>query len=167
VATIEIDVTIDSDRWSAGLEAMVRRLDLATSDASLAAAKTIQFITQGKLLERAHSELTFSPAPPGAPPAAVSGALAESIDTARNGPFGAMVGPTGLPYARIQELGGTMHGHPFMVFHKYYKGSIVKFKRSFVRLYPHPYLAPATDEAVNSGRVRSIYEDFWSAAIEA
>lgn len=163
---IKFTTSIADAEWAAGLDAMYARLEVATGDASLAAADIIRTITQGQLTQRAHSPLTFSNSPPGEPPSEVSGALAASIDTAEDGPFDAIVGPTGLDYARIQELGGNMHGHPYMVFDKVWEGHLHTFYRTFVSLDPRPYLEPATELAVNSGAVRDAYIEHWSAAIE-
>lgn len=162
---ITIEDVVDSEAWSAALDAMLARLESATGDASKSAADYIGRVAKGKLEHLGHSELTFSPSMPGEPPAMVSGALADSIISVRTGPQSAAVGPTTV-YARIQELGGNMHGHPYMEFHKLYKGRVTKFRRGFVRLPPRPYLEPATDEAVNSGRVQDIYATHWARAIE-
>lgn len=167
MAEIVVELEIDSGDWSRALDDMYARIVVATGDASMDAAGLIQRITQGLLTERSHGEFEWTDSAPGDPPAMVSGALAASIDTARSGPMSAIVGPTDLPYARIQELGGPMFGHPLMVFYKYgLSGELVKFKRTFVQLDERPYLKPATEEAVDTGEVRDIYVEHWAAAIE-
>ena len=163
---MDVEVSIDDGEWSRALDALLVRVEVATGDASMAAAELIKTYTQANLTERSHSSLTFSPSDWGESPAMVSGALAASIDTAESGPMSAIVGPTDLRYARIQELGGDMHGHPMMVFHKMFRGHLHEFRRVFVHLDERPYLEPATRFAVDSGEVRDIYVEYWAAAIE-
>lgn len=169
MASILVTAETDSKEWSVGIANLVADIKDATANASMDAAELIGSIAKGKLHEREHGPLTFSPSPRGAgqPPATVSGDLAESIIAVSAGGTAAMVGPT-TKYGRIQELGGTMEGHPFMVFTKQFadKG-IVTFKKRFVTLTPRPYLEPSTEDAVNSGRVRDIYAHWWAQAIEA
>lgn len=96
------------------------------------------------------------------PPAAISGALAASMSAALVGDE-AWVGPTDLPYARIQELGGEMHGHPLMKWRRV--GNPMRyFAREFELLEPRPYLRPATDDVVDSGRLTEIYVEQWTEA---
>jgi hypothetical protein len=189
---IRVTATTDSKDWSFGIDRLAVLIREHTADASMDAAALIEGITKAKLAERSHGPLTFSPSPRGArqPPAMVSGNLAASISHARDGFTGAMVGPTAGygrsgDYARIQELGGDMHGHPYMRFMKMGWGGQFRvirdgqiifsgasktprtiFLESFVHLTPRPYLAPATEEAVDSGRVRDIYAQWWADAIE-
>jgi len=80
----------------------------------------------------------------------------------------AWVGPTSSassrngPYGRIQELGGPMRGNPEM--HWFEEG---RWHRSeFVELPDRPYLRPATDDVIDSGRLFAIYEEHQLIAIE-
>jgi hypothetical protein len=172
VADILVTATTDSDEWSLGIDHLAIIIYEYTADASLDAAEYIGSLTRGKLSERAHGPLSFSPSSAGEPPAMVFGDLLASITAARSGGTSAMVGPTGgfgrtEFYARIQELGGEMHGDPVMEFLKMFDGGIRKMKLEYVELFPRPYLRPATEDAVNSGRVRDIYARWWADAIEA
>lgn len=160
--SIIITEKTDSRAWDDALDAMVLRLQAATGDASVAAARLIKNTAQGYLDARSHGPYSFSPSPPGTAPARVSGRLSASIDVVRSGRSSAMVGPTGLPYARIQELGGEMHGHPYM---RYFKNGRWHLS-AYVQLPPRPYLKPATDAEVDSGAVMAEYELRWAEAIE-
>ncbi len=82
-----------------------------------------------------------------------------SADEAWVGPT-AGFGRTG-EYARIQELGGLMEGHPFM--HFFLEGAW--WKRSEIFLEPRPYLQPSTDDVIDSGRLLTIYEEHQLEAI--
>jgi hypothetical protein len=195
VAELIVTATTDDVAWQQGIDRLIVTLGIYTGDASLDAAELISAITKGKLAERQHGPLSFSPSPYGSPPAMVSGDLLESVTAARSGGTSAMVGPTGGhgrtgDYARIQELGGDMEGHPYMRFIKEFpgrgtgsftvkrdgsvifvggrRGNVARtlFLESFISLAPRPYLKPATDEAVDSGRVRDIYARYWAEAIE-
>jgi phage gpG-like protein len=183
VADILVTATTDSGAWDAGIARLADALHARTGDGSMAAAEYIGTLAKAKLHEREHGPLTWSPSPPGSPPATVSGDLAKSIIHIRSGETAAMVGPT-TKYGRIQELGGTMHGDPVMVFRKlagwepgsqahaeflsrYTNSAVVTFHMRIVKLAGRAYLHPATEEAVNSGRVRDIYARWWAEAIES
>lgn len=177
---IRVTTVTDSKEWSIAVGHLADIIRAYTADASLDAAEYVGSIAKAKLAEREHGPLTFSPSPPGSPPAMVSGDLAASITAVPSGGTSAMVGPT-TKYGRIQELGGTMHGH--MRFRKlaawepgskahadfvatFGNSAVVTFHRSIVKLPPRPYLEPATEDAVDSGRVRDIYAQWWADAIE-
>lgn len=188
---IIITAEINSDAWETAINHLEDIIRVYTQDASMDAAEYIGSIAKGKLHEREHGPLTFSPSPIGAgqPPATVSGALSDSIIHVPWGTTGAMVGPT-TEYGRIQELGGKMEGHPYMRFmkaqlnaggrfsvyrdgHRIFTGKrrgndhYMVFLEQSVELTARPYLEPSTNEAVDSGRVREIYKDWWADAIEA
>ncbi len=135
-------------------------------EASLAGAREIRDVARGRLTEQWHAWFTFSPSFPGEPPAAISGNLAASMDAAMVTPDEAWVGPTagfgrsGF-YARIQELGGLMEGHPLM--HFFLEGRW--WERSEIFLEPRPYLQPSADDVIDSGRLHEIYETHQLAAI--
>lgn len=162
---IRITTSEDMKAWDAAIARMVTRLELATGDASMAAGRAIGNIARAKLAEKSHGPLSFSPAGIGEPPATVSGDLAASIRVVRTGFYTAMAGPT-TRYARIQELGGDMHGHPMMEFHKLIKGRIIRFREEFVHLFRRPYWHPSQEQAVNSGEVEAIYAQYWAGALE-
>src|SRR5689334_14399168 len=77
-----------------------------------AAAGELAAEAKVRLRRLGHPPETKTPSLPGMPPASISGHLANSI-THRTGPDSTKVGPTAR-YARIQELGGWMQGHPYM-----------------------------------------------------
>lgn len=133
--------------------------------ASEQGAQQIREVARELLTSRWHGRYTFSPSAAGEPPAAISGDLAASMSSEMFGDE-AWVGPTagfgrtGF-YARIQELGGGMHGHPFMRF--FLEGRW--WKRRFIELPARPYLEPATNEIVDSGRLWEIYAEHQLDAI--
>jgi phage gpG-like protein len=163
-----VSVSVDDGAWKRGWNELLGLLLEAGRDASLRGAQEIQDLTRAKLEAQHHSEFTYSPSPIGAgmPPAAVSGALGASISAQMVTMDQAWVGPTDLPYARIQELGGEMHGRPMMHYQKYGQDGIEWISRSFVELTPRPYLEPATEDIVDSGRLTEIYIEHWTYAIE-
>lgn len=74
------------------------------------ASLMVSEVQRDELSRRSHAPHTPTPSPPGEPPARISGNLRASI-TIKQGPAGGArssvaVGGT-VPYARIQELGGT------------------------------------------------------------
>lgn len=94
------------------------------------------------LSRTSHSRGTPTPAPPGAPPAIITGTLRRSVIGSGpadegGGRWVATVRPTTV-YARIQEMGGRAgRGH-----------------RS--KLPPRPYVAPAVRELEMSGRLQEV-----------
>lgn len=168
---MKIEATVDSADWSAALNRLVLLCHDAGVEASLQAAEEIRDIARGKLAKRQHGEFTYSPSGPGQAPAMVYGDLFASMHAERVDDQG-WVGPTGgygrtEHYARIQELGGDMHGHPLMRFRKFGPdGLLHEITREFVHLYPRPYLEPSTEDLINSGRLTDIYIGHWTAAIE-
>jgi hypothetical protein len=162
-----INVTVDDADWRDRIDFLVELYKRKAYLASLAGAEEVRSITRRKLTALHHGPKTKTPSVAGQPPAAISGRLAASVDvTGEASTLSALVGPTSFassrngPYPRIQELGGGSSGHPFMtwvedgVFHK------VRFRR----LPERPYLKPATEEIVKSGKLRSIYVDKWAEA---
>jgi phage gpG-like protein len=161
-----ITVNVDDRAWSNGLDRLYVLMLEAGRAGSLAGAEAIRDETKARLMEREHSVITWAPGPPGEPPAMVDGNLMESIEAEMMTEEQAWVGPTDLDYARIQELGGEMHGHPRMVFHKLTFDGLRKFTPEFVELKPRPYLRPSSDDVIDSGMLTEIYIEHWSAAIE-
>jgi hypothetical protein len=136
--------------------------------ANLDAAEDIQERTRRLLTRLSHSPNTKTPSPKGAPPAAISGQLAASVQAEHDGDD-AIVGPTGLarskngPIGRFLELGGTHAAHnPSGEMHWYengnwhHAGAVTKGSR--------PFLKPATDDAIESGAIHQIYYDHWLIA---
>lgn len=113
--------------------------------------------TKVALLRLSHLPDTPTPSPPGTPPAAISGELARSVRRSRVialelGRFRTSVGAHTV-YARIQQLGGTIHprhltktGAPGWLGWGGTPGHRVHFARS-VTLPPRPYLPTAVHAA--------------------
>lgn len=154
-------IRVDTAAWEAALDRLIVLCHEAAFNASLDAAQDIQTRTQALLLAREHKAHTKTPSAPGTPPAAISGVLAASIRVSDDGES-AFVGPT-TDYGRIQELGGTMHGHPLM---HWQEPPGVWHSSAEHDLPERPYLKPATDSAIEDGTVERIYYDAWLKAIQ-
>lgn len=166
-ADIPVDAFIQPDSYAefdSALEGMVRRLEAVTGDAAVAAGTYINRIARAKVLAKQHGSLTWSPAPPGTPPASVSGRLAASFQVVRTGPFSAMAGPTAR-WARIQELGGGMTGH--MHFAKISGGRLRWYSYRHIELKARPYYRPSVLEAIGSGLIEKTFESYWATAMES
>jgi hypothetical protein len=156
---ITITVHVTDTAWQAAMDVLLAASAEQARKASLEGAEAIRDVARGKLTAQWHSRFSFSPSFPGAPPAAISGDLAASMDAQMMTADEAWVGPTAGfgrtgEYARIQELGGGMHGHPFM--HFFLEGSW--WDREFIELPDRPYLQPSTEDVIDSGRLHEIYE---------
>lgn len=168
---MKIIVRVNSRAWAGALDRLITRAHDAGAEASVQGAEEIRDIARVKLGARGHGPFTYSPSGWGEAPAMVSGDLFASMYAERVVDQG-WVGPTGgygrtAEYARIQELGGDMHGHPLMRFRKYGPdGLLHEITREFVHLYPRPYLEPSTEDIINSGRLTEIYIGHWTMAIE-
>lgn len=125
-----------------------------------------------ELVKSSHSAGTRTPAPPGGPPAAVSGALRRSVrlyPAVQTGPYRASssVAPL-IVYARIQELGGVVtpkhtytdrHGVERLGYLRWGTPGGYHFARS-VYIPDRPYMRPVHKRMIADGRLRK-------AAIEA
>lgn len=159
---MKITVRLEDAEWQARMIALVPAMDEAGRDASLKGAEAIRDVAKTGLEAHPHSELTYSPTSPGDYPGRVSGDLADSMDAAMVGDQ-AWVGPTGLDYARIQELGGPMPTS---------SPGPMRFRKldgwhelTFVDLKARPYLAPATEDVIDTGLLTEIYVDEWADTI--
>jgi phage gpG-like protein len=155
-----IGIVVDTAAWEAGLDLLIQRCREAAFNASMECAQEIQKRTRALLLSRGHFLHTKTPSAPGTPPAFISGNLALSVVVRDDGDT-AEVGPT-TDYGRIQELGGTMHGHPLMrwqeppgVWHSSFEHGLPS----------RPYLEPATNAFIASGMLTKTYYDWWLRAI--
>lgn len=162
-----VTVTTDSGAWGAALDVLLTASEEQARKASLQGAEDIRDVARGLLTAKSHSRFTFSPSAPGEPPAMISGDLAASMDAAMMTADEAWVGPTAGfgrtgDYARIQELSGLMEGHPWM--HFFLEGRW--WQEAEIFLEARPYLAPATEDVVDSGRLTAIYEEHQLIAIE-
>jgi hypothetical protein len=158
---VEVTATVDDAKWAGDMDALVELCAEAGFQASMEGADEIRDVTQALLTSRTHAFQTKTPSADGTPPASISGALAGSVVvTGDEGELSAEVGPT-TDYGREQELGGPMSGN------MYWKEDGVKHFSKHHSLAPRPYLKPATETVVDSGRLREIYVEHWTEAIEA
>lgn len=160
-----VTASVDSGAWSAALDVLLAASEEQARQASLQGAEEIRDLARGLLTSSWHAWYTFSPSAPGSPPSSISGNLAASMTAELFGDE-AWVGPTAGfgrtgDYARIQELGGPMHGHPYM--HFFLEGAW--WDRTFIQLPERPYLAPATEDEIDSGRLYDIYAEHQLQAI--
>ena len=141
------------DRLTVALQEMVSRVAAATPAAIVTGQALIEGEARSRLSRHSHTAGTPTPAPPGGPPALVTGKLRSSFDLAGPTAAGAAVwlsvmGPT-MPYARVQELGGATGRH----------GATV--------LPARPYLRPSIEEVARTGRLTAVFHRAWAAAITA
>jgi phage gpG-like protein len=135
----------------AALQGMAERVEAATPGAIVTSQALIASEARTRLRKYQHPPGTPTPAPPGGPPAMITGRLRGSFDIAGPTAAGAgvwmsVMGPT-APYARVQELGGaTGRG-----------GATV--------LPARPYLKPSIETLTHSGRLADVFVRAWAAAI--
>jgi hypothetical protein len=115
-------------------------------------AKVFYTNVQATLRSSSHPPGTRTPAGPGAPPSLVSGELRRSMKHTPPVAVGALsfstrVYPTVI-YARIQELGGTIHAHGRYL--HWIDADGAHFVRS-VTLPARPYMAPTTARLTGNG----------------
>lgn len=135
----------------AALGGMAARIEAATPVAVETAQAVIEGEARAALSRYSHQPGTPTPAPPGGPPAIVTGRLRSSFmlagPTARGtGVWMSTMGPT-MPYARIQELGGQAG------------------RNGSATLPARPYLKPAFEAAARTGRLSQVFIRAWGAAV--
>jgi len=148
---------------AAAVEGLAKRASAGAEAAANAMADVFKPAVQEKLTARRHPFATKTPSAPGEPPAAISGALAGSMLNTPAIEVGvatweAKSGPT-IRYARIQELGGVMTGHPLM----HWREDGVPHWSHQHALPPRPYMLPTAEELCDSG----VLGDAAAAAFEA
>lgn len=131
---------------TAALDQKVIAMQAATRAALRRSLSLIERNTKRALRTYTNPE-GWQPAPPGEPPAWVTGNLARSVsvegpDQAGPGRWSGRVGPTAV-YGRIQELGGVAG-----------RGSV---------LPPRPYMDPTFRDALPE--IHRIFVEAWRAAI--
>lgn len=136
------------DEFAAALDALQQRMQSATRKATADGIKLLERRTHGELSRYYHLPGTPTPAPPGRPPARISGHLRGSLSPTgpipTAGGYSGSLGPTAA-YSRIQELGGQAgHNHS-------------------VTVPPRPYLAPTVWESRND--LRDLYLEAWQRAM--
>jgi hypothetical protein len=138
------------DAWNAQLQARFEALTRATAGAVDRGAGIVQNDAQALLSQYTHPRGTWTPSPPGYPPALISGGLRRSIRAERvqqTGPgvFQARIGPK-IIYGRIQEVGGTIVPVRAKALSWLDADGDRVFAHS-VTLPPRPYMRPAVDGA--------------------
>jgi phage gpG-like protein len=136
------------DELARALQAMSTRVEAVTPDAIVTAQALIAGEARAALSRYSHQRGTPTPAPPGGPPALISGRLRSSFDLAGPtfagaGVWTSVMGPT-VPYARVQELGGRA-GHS--------------------ELPARPYLRPSAEKLLHSGRIAAVFTRAWTQAL--
>jgi phage gpG-like protein len=96
---------MSADEAVAALQLMLTGGVESATEAALAMGEVVEREVRAQLSKMSHAPGTPTPAPPGGPPAMISGALRDSVITKEVGPGHAQVGGTTV-YARIQQLGG-------------------------------------------------------------
>lgn len=140
-------VTHDASRWRAALRFKGAAATEATRRSTGQAIRLIERSTRAYLSMRGHPAGTPTPAPPGSPPAMVSGALMRSVRASRvrraggKGRFWAQSGPR-TAYGRAQELGYPPR-----------------------HLAGRPFQKPVTRRQL--AKIRRIYRDGWAEAMRA
>ncbi len=110
------------------------------------------------LARTAHAPVTQTPAPPGSPPAMMTGALRASV-TCIQGPGGGTTGSSIVAphtiYAATQEWGEIHEGHPRMSLWLKYIGAEEVARRGWRKRVVHiperPYMRPSRDEVIADG----------------
>jgi hypothetical protein len=130
------------DRWVEQMEGIAERMVAATGKSVDYGMTLIQVEAQRQLSRTSHPPGTPTPAPPGGPPALVSGTLCRSIrgrgpKQLSRGRIQGLVGPT-VVYGPIQERGGTIYPHG-QYLRWFDAAGFAHFARS-VTLPPRPYM---------------------------
>jgi len=141
--------TSGAAEWRAALRHKGTQVHKATRVATRQSKTLLERQIKQTLRRRSHKRGTPTPAPPGEPPAKISGHLARSVkgrgpQLVRRGVWSAEVGPTAV-YSRIQELGGTTGRH-----HR-------------THLPARPYVKPTVHAEFR--HIREIYRRAWAEAI--
>jgi len=144
-------VLVGVPQFKVALDELVAAAAEATKIAVIKGGHLIQAETQRKLTTSSHAKGTATPSQPGEPPSLVTGQLRRSIrvdhpNRGGDGIWSTRIGPTAV-YGRIQELGGvTGRGHA-------------------TTLPVRPYLAPALEAAISSGRLGEVFDEAWRVAL--
>lgn len=144
-------ILVGVPRFQAALDELVAAAGEATKTAVIKGGYLIQAETQKKLTTSSHPRNTPTPSQPGEPPSLVTGQLRRSIridhpNRGGDGIWSTRIGPTAV-YGRIQELGG------------------VTGRGGATTLPARPYLAPALEAAISSGRLGDVFDEAWRVAL--
>jgi hypothetical protein len=149
-----------TDRWIAQMQQIADNMLRSTGKSVDYGMTLIQVEAQHQLSRLTHPPGTPTPAPPGGPPALISGTLRRSIKgrgPRQTGPgrFEGQVGPT-VVYGRIQELGGTIVAHGQYL--RWFDANGRAFFKHSVTLPARPYMWYAvtlTRDEIHEAFVRS------------
>lgn len=146
---MDVGVSVDGvDDWATAVDALAQRMHSATRKATGDGLKLLQRRAHSRLSRYYHPPGTPTPAPPGGPPARISGHLRGSLTPtgpyATGSGFEGQLGPTAV-YSRIQELGGRAG------------------RNHSVTLPPRPYLAPTVRDSRRA--LRDVYLEAWRRAM--
>jgi hypothetical protein len=131
----------------------------AAPDAAMAMGETHKRYVQNVTLARAsHPPVTLTPAPPGAPPAMMTGALRRSLTCVRGAGGGMHASSRVAPhtvYAATQEWGDVHHGAPLMwLWVRYIGPQEVRrrhWRKQVVNIPARPYMRPSRDDVIANG----------------
>jgi hypothetical protein len=155
------------------LEGIKARVEAAAIPVANAIAETYKEHLVGYTLHESgsHAPVTRTPAPPGRPPAFMTGGLAASVTktpaTGGGGVAWSYVAPHTI-YASTQEYGGVHIGKPFMWLWVRYIGPMAVMDRGWLRrtvdIPARPYMSTAVSETVANGSLtRAAMESFEAA----
>ena len=110
------------------------------------------------LARTAHAPVTQTPAPPGSPPAMMTGRLRASVTCVQGAGGGtsgsAIVAPHTI-YAETQEFGGVHHGNTHMYLWLKYIGreEVVRrgWRKRVVDIPARPFMRPSRDDVIADG----------------
>ena len=139
---------VNADAWQEQMTAIAADLVQRTGKLVDRGQSLVRVAAQDRLSRMTHEPGTPTPAPPGGPPAMISGSLARSIKAKpvrATGPgrFEGLVGPT-IVYGPIQERGGTIVAHK--MFLRWYDASGRAFFKHSVTLPARPYMWYAAED---------------------
>ena len=106
----------------------------------------------------AHAPVTQTPAPPGAPPATITGRLRGSIRCTRGaggGTYASSVVSANTIYAATQEFGGIHHGDMFLWVRYIGREEVIRrgWRKRAVNIPARPYMRPSADAVIADGSV--------------
>lgn len=139
---------VDADAWIEQMQAIAEEMALRTGKLVDRGQSLVRVAAQDRLSRNSHERGTPTPAPPGGPPAMISGSLARSVKAkpvrqVGPGRFVGLVGPT-IVYGPIQERGGTIVAHG--QFLRWYDAEGRAFFKHSVTLPARPYMWYAAED---------------------
>jgi hypothetical protein len=142
---------VTPEELPAYLDALAVQAGRAAGPAVMGMARAYQDEVKSLLGRLSHPPHTFTPSPPGSPPAETTGRLRQSVlvRPGHGGPVAtASVAPHTI-YAAVQEYGDVMHPTHFEYMHWYTNGR--PYWKKEVRVPPRPYMRPALVNVITSG----------------